>query len=214
RTPAIAPGAARKPGLGFRALLLAPGLFRRRLRAHGPAGGLQVSVHHPRLRPEPGGLGPGPHPSLCRAQHHGRFSGAAHPGGRASGHRADVQPVQALEARAQAKGMTLSVIIITKNEEAHIGACLDSVAFADEIIVVDSGSGDRTCAIAREKGARVVETSDWPGFGPQKNRALDLATQDWVLSVDADERVTPELAQAIARAIRQPAAQAYHIARL
>jgi len=110
--------------------------------------------------------------------------------------------------------MTLSVIIITKNEEAHIGACLDSVAFADEIIVVDSGSGDRTCAIAREKGARVVETTDWPGFGPQKNRALDLATQDWVLSVDADERVTPELAQAIAQAIRQPAAQAYQIARL
>lgn len=110
--------------------------------------------------------------------------------------------------------MTLSVIIITKNEEKHIAACLDSVSFADEIIVLDSGSQDRTCEIAREKGAKVVQTSDWPGFGPQKNRALDLATQDWVLSVDADERVTPELAQAIERAINQPAASAYKIARL
>ncbi|WP_397475686.1 glycosyltransferase family 2 protein [Pusillimonas sp.] len=110
--------------------------------------------------------------------------------------------------------MTLSVIIITKNEEAHIGACLDSVAFADEIIVVDSGSEDRTCEIAREKGARVIETPDWPGFGPQKNRALDEATQEWVLSIDADERVTPELAQAIKQAIGQPQADAYQIARL
>jgi len=110
--------------------------------------------------------------------------------------------------------MTLSVIIITKDEEAHIAACLDSVAFADEIIVVDSGSSDRTCEIARNKGARVVSTDDWPGFGPQKNRALDLATQDWVLSIDADERVTPELAQAIQEAIRQPRAEAYEIARL
>ena len=110
--------------------------------------------------------------------------------------------------------MTLSVIIITKNEEAHIGACLDSVAFADEIIVVDSGSEDRTCEIANEKGARVVVTPDWPGFGPQKNRALDLATQDWVLSVDADERVPPELAHAIQRAIAQAEPHAYKIARL
>lgn len=110
--------------------------------------------------------------------------------------------------------MTLSVIIITKDEEAHIAACLDSVAFADEIIVVDSGSQDRTCEIARQKGALVIETPDWPGFGPQKNRALDHATQEWVLSIDADERVTPELAQAIQRAVAQPQAQAYQIARL
>lgn len=88
---------------------------------------------------------------------------------------------------------TLSVIIITLNESAHIGECLDSVAFADEIIVVDSGSKDNTREIAIARGAKVTLTDDWPGFGKQKNRALDLASCDWVLSIDADERVTPEL---------------------
>lgn len=110
--------------------------------------------------------------------------------------------------------MTLSVIIITKNEAHNIGACLDSVAFADEWIVVDSGSQDATCEIARAKGAKVVQTSDWPGFGIQKNRALDLATQDWVLSIDADERVTPELAGHIQAAVQNPQADTYRIARL
>ncbi|UHL65847.1 glycosyltransferase family 2 protein [Paralcaligenes sp. KSB-10] len=110
--------------------------------------------------------------------------------------------------------MTLSVIIITKNESRHIAECLDSVAFADEIIVVDSGSTDDTCAIAAAKGAKVTQTRDWPGFGPQKNRALDLATQEWVLSIDADERVTPELALAIRSELEHPRADAYKIARL
>ena len=72
--------------------------------------------------------------------------------------------------------MKLSVIIITKNEAANIAACLKSVAFADEFIVVDSGSTDGTGELAQALGARVEITSDWPGFGPQKNRALDLAT--------------------------------------
>jgi len=110
--------------------------------------------------------------------------------------------------------MTLSLIVITKNEARHIGDCLDSVAFADEIIVVDSGSTDATCEIARAKGAKVVVTTDWPGFGPQKNRALDLATKEWVLSIDADERVPPELAQALQRELAAPRADAYKIARL
>ncbi|WP_066456309.1 glycosyltransferase family 2 protein [Castellaniella caeni] len=110
--------------------------------------------------------------------------------------------------------MRLSVIVITKNEAAHIGACLQSLGFADEIIVLDSGSSDATCAIARQHGARVESSVDWPGFGPQKNRALDLATGDWVLSIDADERVTPELAQAIQHVLQQPRATAYRIARL
>src|SRR3954466_14191894 len=87
----------------------------------------------------------------------------------------------------------LSASLITRNEEAHIAACLESVAFASERIVVDSGSTDRTREIATQMGARVVTTEDWPGFGPQKNRALELATQPWVLSIDADERVTPRL---------------------
>jgi len=111
-------------------------------------------------------------------------------------------------------GPRLSVIVITRNEESHIGDCLDSVAFADEIVVLDSGSTDRTRDIARARGARVEVSVDWPGFGPQKNRALDLATGDWVLSIDADERVPPELAQAIQRAIAAPEADAYRIARL
>lgn len=110
--------------------------------------------------------------------------------------------------------MTLSVIIITKNEAAHILACLESVAFADEFIVVDSGSTDDTVELARQFGARVEVTPDWPGFGPQKNRALNLATGDWVLSIDADERVTPELAEEIKAVLAKPGAQAYEIARL
>lgn len=97
---------------------------------------------------------------------------------------------------------TLSVIIITLNEAAHIADCLDSVSFADEIVVVDSGSTDGTREIARDQGAKVVLTEDWPGFGPQKNRALDLATQEWVLSIDADERVTPELREEILSVLR------------
>lgn len=91
----------------------------------------------------------------------------------------------------------LSVILITHNEAAHVAACLDSVAFADEWIVVDSGSTDATREIAQARGAKVVVAADWPGFGAQKNRALALASGRWVLSIDADERVTPELAASI-----------------
>lgn len=119
---------------------------------------------------------------------------------------------------------TLSVIIITLNEASHIAECLASVAFADEVIVVDSGSTDGTREIAEAGGARVTLTHDWPGFGKQKNRALDLAGCDWVLSIDADERVTPELALEIQAVLKQAAtdadsrtaqvATAYRIARL
>lgn len=91
----------------------------------------------------------------------------------------------------------LSVIVITRDEEANIADCLASASFAAECIVVDSGSRDRTVEVAEAAGARVLRTTDWPGFGPQKNRALDLATQPWVLSLDADERVTPELREEI-----------------
>jgi glycosyltransferase involved in cell wall biosynthesis len=95
--------------------------------------------------------------------------------------------------------MKLSVIIITKNEAHNIAACLSSVSFANEWIVLDSGSTDATADIARQHGAQVMVTTDWPGFGKQKNRALDLATGKWVLSIDADERVTPELAAEISQ---------------
>jgi glycosyltransferase involved in cell wall biosynthesis len=104
--------------------------------------------------------------------------------------------------------MSLSVIIIAKNAEATIRRCLDSVAWADEIVVVEHGSADRTADICRESGAKVHKTADWPGFGPQKNRALDLARGDWVLSLDADEWVTPELRAEIARAIAAPGGNA------
>ena len=103
--------------------------------------------------------------------------------------------------------MRLSVIIITLNEAAGIGAVLDSVRFADEIIVLDSGSSDDTCAICRAHGARVEQVNDWPGFGPQKNRVLALAQGDWVLSLDADEVVSPALASEIEAVLaRQDAA--------
>jgi glycosyltransferase involved in cell wall biosynthesis len=106
----------------------------------------------------------------------------------------------------------LSAIIITKNEAANISDCLDSLAFCDERIVVDAGSSDGTLLIAREKGARVAAHS-WKGFGPQKNYALSLAQGDWVLSIDADERVTPQLAEAIKTAIVSGTANGYDIPR-
>jgi len=93
--------------------------------------------------------------------------------------------------------MGLSVILITKNEEFNLKDCLDSVSFADEIIILDSQSTDQTQAIAKAYQATLEISTTWPGFGPAKNRALGLATQDWILSIDADERVTPELQQEI-----------------
>lgn len=89
-------------------------------------------------------------------------------------------------------GPGLSVIVITKNEAINIRACLESVAWADEIVVVDSGSSDDTIAICKEFNARVY-VHDWPGFGPQKNRALSYAQNEWVFSIDADEVISPEL---------------------
>jgi glycosyltransferase involved in cell wall biosynthesis len=91
----------------------------------------------------------------------------------------------------------LSVILITKNEESDIFDCLASIAFCDEIIVVDSGSTDSTCDLARHAGAKVITTTTWRGFGPQKQIALDSASGDWVLSIDADERVTEKLKRQI-----------------
>lgn len=108
----------------------------------------------------------------------------------------------------------LSVIIIAKNESANIRDCIASVCWADEIVLVDSGSTDDTVSIARAMGAKVYEHTDWPGFGPQKNRALDYATNEWVLSVDSDERVTPQLQAEIASVLQNPQADGYEISRL
>jgi glycosyltransferase involved in cell wall biosynthesis len=112
------------------------------------------------------------------------------------------------------KNTTLGVAIITKNAALRLAQCLDSVAFADDIVVLDSGSTDATRDIARAHGARVLETSDWPGFGPQKNRALDALATDWVLSIDADEVVSPELAASIRATIAAPQADVYAVDRL
>jgi glycosyltransferase involved in cell wall biosynthesis len=100
---------------------------------------------------------------------------------------------------------TLSVILITRNEEANLRDCLASLeGLAQQIVVVDTASTDRTIAIAQEFGATIAQPADWPGFGPQKNRALDLATGDWVLSLDADERLTPELRSEISAVLTNP----------
>lgn len=109
---------------------------------------------------------------------------------------------------------SLSVIVITRNESARLRACLASVAFAGEVVVVDSGSTDDTVEIARSMGARVSQTSDWPGFGPQKNRALALATGEWVFSIDADERVTAPLRSQIEAALNSDGVAAYSVNRL
>jgi len=106
----------------------------------------------------------------------------------------------------------LSAIVITRNEAENIGDCLDSLSFCDERIIVDCGSDDATVEIAREKCAR-VEFHEWRGFGPQKNYALSLATGDWVLTLDADERVTPPLAAAIKAALADAGADAFEFPR-
>lgn len=113
-------------------------------------------------------------------------------------------PAPLPEQLSDVSSPTLSVTVITKNEAHRIERCLRSVAFADERIVLDSGSTDDTVAIAQRCGARVELSPDWPGFGPQKNRALALARGEWVLSIDADEEVTPELREAIITAVRSP----------
>jgi glycosyltransferase involved in cell wall biosynthesis len=98
----------------------------------------------------------------------------------------------------------LSVCIITRNEARNIGACLESVAWADEVVVLDSGSHDETEAICREFGVRFHTATDWKGFGVQKNRALALTTGHWVLVLDADERVSDALRAEIVAAIADP----------
>ena len=96
------------------------------------------------------------------------------------------------EAEASPK-VPLSACVIAYQEEEHIGDCLRSLSFCSDILVVDSGSNDRTCEIAQQLGARVIINKPFPGHSEQKQFAVEHAEHDWVLSMDADERVTPEL---------------------
>ncbi len=111
--------------------------------------------------------------------------------------------------------MKISATLITFNEEANIREACESLSWADEIIVVDSESADRTRAIAEECGARVI-TKAWSGFSAQKQFAVDQAANDWIFSLDADERVSPELHTSIAKLANAPEselADGYRIAR-
>ncbi|MBI4666103.1 MAG: glycosyltransferase family 2 protein [Nitrospinae bacterium] len=107
----------------------------------------------------------------------------------------------------------LSAAVITKNEEDKIADCLQSLYFADEIVVVDSGSTDRTVEIARSMGAKVIH-NDWPGHIQQKNFAIDQTTGDWILSLDADERVSAQLRDEIIKTLDPLRAEGYAIPRL
>ena len=108
----------------------------------------------------------------------------------------------------------VSVTIITLNEAEHIAAAIDSVSWADEIVVVDSGSSDGTADIARARGGR-VSTRVWTGYVDQKNHAASLASNDWILSIDADERVTPELTAEIQALLRsEPPRRGYRVPRI
>ena len=108
----------------------------------------------------------------------------------------------------------LSVVVITYNEEKNIGRCLSSVKdVADEILVVDSFSKDKTAQIARERGARVID-HNFEGYGQQKNFATNNATHDWILSLDADEELGPEIIQSILKVKQQPEFDVYEMSRL
>lgn len=107
----------------------------------------------------------------------------------------------------------LSVVLISKNEEKKIGDAIKSASFADEVIVLDSGSTDKTCEIAKELGAKVF-IEEWRGFGAQKNRAVELAQNDWVFVLDCDERITTSLKEEILEILEKPSYDGYFTPRL
>jgi glycosyltransferase involved in cell wall biosynthesis len=106
----------------------------------------------------------------------------------------------------------VSAVLITRNAAAVLESCLESLSFADEIVIVDSASSDGTREIAARRGARVVP-KEWLGFGRQKQFAVEQAKHDWVLCLDADERVSPELAESIRKALAAPVSPVYRMAR-
>lgn len=107
----------------------------------------------------------------------------------------------------------LSAVVITRNAASQLDACLVSLAFADEILVVDSESTDETVALAEARGARVIRKREWLGYGKQKQFAVDNAKHDWVLCLDADERVSEELRAAILTELEAPRGYVYSMPR-
>jgi glycosyltransferase involved in cell wall biosynthesis len=107
----------------------------------------------------------------------------------------------------------ISIVIITKNEEKFITDAIKSSLWADEVLILDSGSIDKTCEIAKNLGAR-VEVGEWLGFGKQKQKAVELAKNDWVFVLDSDERITKELKNEILNELKNPKFNAYFVARL
>jgi glycosyltransferase involved in cell wall biosynthesis len=107
----------------------------------------------------------------------------------------------------------LSIIIVAKNEAANIAECVRAARFAGEVIVLDSGSTDGTPDLARAEGAQVVVTPDWPGYGPQINRGIDMAQGEWIFSLDADERISPELAAEIGQAMARTDVNGFRVPR-
>jgi len=105
----------------------------------------------------------------------------------------------------------LSVIIVTKNEAHNIEECLSSVKFADEIIIFDSSSTDDTVNLCSKYTNNVTVTKDWPGDGPQKNRAIDIANGEWILCLDADERVSSQLENEIINTISSTELSGFNI---
>ncbi len=126
-------------------------------------------------------------------------------------YRVTPDPVRSLPVNVRATH-PLSVAIITKNEESNIIRCLESVRWADEIVVADSGSTDSTVDVCRRFDCRIVET-DWLGFGPTKQLAADSTSHEWVLSLDADEEVSDRLRGAIREVLAKPRCRAYRIKR-
>lgn len=110
--------------------------------------------------------------------------------------------------------MSIAAVLIVKNEQDHLRACLETLAWVDEIVVVDAGSCDETRKIAREFTDRVKLEDDWQGFGIQRRRAEALVESDWILMVDADERVTPQLRESIRVALAENAQAIYTLPRL
>jgi glycosyltransferase involved in cell wall biosynthesis len=117
------------------------------------------------------------------------------------------------EQETMHQAQTLTIVIVARNEARNIGECVASAAFADEILVLDSNSTDATAALAEQAGARVVKT-DWPGYGPQVARGFSMARSDWVLSLDADERISPALRNEIVAAIARDDHDGWRIPRL